>query len=54
MDREPDTPNSVLPWSRIVFFGVAFFVVAYWLSTSDGDSAALARSFLRNLFRQLF
>lgn len=52
--RAPHTHAGSVGWIRIAVFVIALAVVVYWVSTSDGDSAAFVRSFLRNLFRQLF
>ena len=53
-----DTPTEdgggPVSWARVTFFATVFIAVALWISTSDGDQAAFARSFVRNLFRQLF
>lgn len=49
-----DDAGGPANWARVLFFAVVFIAAALWISTSDGDEAAFARSFLRNLFRQLF
>lgn len=39
---------------RFVLFAVVFGLVLLWVSTAGAGDDAFARSFLRNLLRQLF
>jgi hypothetical protein len=46
--------DYVRPSTRIIFSVLIILLFVVWVSLSEGDYAALARSFLRQLVRQMF